>query len=155
MAKLKEADFYYGAVLSTLLNNKISPMIVEGGEDRQVYDFTTDNIDFRLFVKYRSNPIKTKAKDYLSWQFVFSQQDISELSAYLQTGKTLSLGLVCGYDPLRKSRYAVLHSDELQTLFSMAKKSITIGIKKGEKAFRISIGGGRDNSIMLKSIRLY
>ena len=155
MAALKEADFYYGAVLSTLLNNKINPVIVECGNDRQVYDFSTNDIDFRLFVKYRSSTIDTKAPDYSSWQFVFSQQDIDELSVYLQSGKTLSLGLICGDVPLRKSKYAVLHSDDIQALFAMKKKSITIGIKKGERAFRISIGGGRANSKKIKSNRLF
>lgn len=42
MSKLKEADFCYGAVLSTLFNNGICPMLIEGGNDRQVYEFTTD-----------------------------------------------------------------------------------------------------------------
>ena len=61
MSMLKEADFYYGAILSTLLNHNICPALIEGGTDRQVYDFTTDHKDFRLFVKYRSAPV-TKQK---------------------------------------------------------------------------------------------
>ena len=37
MSILKEADFYYGAVLSTLINRGICPALVESGEDRQIY----------------------------------------------------------------------------------------------------------------------
>ncbi|MGB4700972.1 MAG: hypothetical protein WBI01_00505 [Syntrophomonadaceae bacterium] len=47
--KFKEADFYYGAVLSLLFNNGIDPALVESSNSRQIYDFTTDNVDFRLF----------------------------------------------------------------------------------------------------------
>ena len=72
MAKLLESDFYYGAILSTLLNNGICPMLIEGGTDRQVYDFTTNDKEFRLFTKYRSAPINTKTEGYSSWQFIFS-----------------------------------------------------------------------------------
>ena len=42
MSILKEADFYYGAVLSTLINRGICPALVESGEDRQIYDFVTN-----------------------------------------------------------------------------------------------------------------
>ena len=53
MSILKEADFYYGAVLSTLINRGICPALVESGKDRQIYDFVTNKKEFRLFVKYR------------------------------------------------------------------------------------------------------
>ena len=59
MSILKEADFYYGAVLSTLINRGICPALVESGKDRQIYDFVTNKKEFRLFVKYRSKPINT------------------------------------------------------------------------------------------------
>ncbi|MBM6724786.1 hypothetical protein [Pseudoflavonifractor phocaeensis] len=154
MSKLKEADFYYGSVLSTLLNNKICPVLIEGGTDRQVYDFTTDHKDFRLFVKYRSAPT-TKTQDYNSWQFVFSDSDIRELTEYLGLDLELSVGLVCGQDALNQSQYAVLHKEIIEKIFDEGKKSITISLKKGEKAFRISVGGGRDNAIRTKTNVLY
>ena len=155
MSKLKTADFYYGAVLSTLLNHKICPILIEGGTDRKVYDFTTDQKDFRLFLKYRSKPNLTQSPDYSSWQFVFSDDDIRELKQFAASGKMLSVGLVCGQDALNKSEYAVIHQEELLQLFSEGKTSLTISIMKGEKAFRISTGGGRDNAIQIKTNRLY
>lgn len=42
MSTLKEADFYYGAVLSTLINKGICPALIEKGKDRQIYSFTTN-----------------------------------------------------------------------------------------------------------------
>lgn len=154
MAKLKEADFYYGAVLSTLLNNNITPAIIESGEDRQIYDFTTDSKDFRLIVKYRKSQIPTKKADYYSWQFNLSD-DMVDLKKNINSPIKLSLGLVCGKEQLNESEYAVLHKDEIKKIFDEGKESITISRKKGERAFRISMGGGRVNSMQIKSNRLY
>lgn len=155
MSKLKEADFYYGAVLSTLINNGICPMLIEGGNDRQVYEFATDQGDFRLFLKYRSFATATKRGDYLSWSFTFSTSDRRELNEFFQQKKSLSLGLVCGSKDLRDSEYAVLQKDDIQQILDAKKGSLTISRKKGEKAFRISMGGSRDNALQLKSSRLF
>lgn len=69
--------------------------------------------------------------------------------------KHLSVGLVCGEDQLNKSQYAVLHREEVIRLFDEQKDSFTISRKTGEKAFRISIGGGRENALQIPSNRLY
>ncbi|MEL7658165.1 MAG: hypothetical protein AAGU75_19905 [Bacillota bacterium] len=154
MSKLKVADFYYGAVLSTLFNNGITPMLIEGGVDRQVYDFTTDQANFRLFVKYRSTG-RDGANEYKSWTFVLSANDIAELRTFLNEGKNVSLALVCGNGGFNDSEYAVLHADELESLLISGKESITISRAKGEKAFRVSIGHGRDNAMKIPSNRLF
>ena len=155
MSKLMESDFYYGAVLSTLLNNGICPMLIEGGADRQVYDFTTDEKEIRMFVKYRSAPIETKTEDYFSWQFVFSEKDLREINSYLKSNKEFSLGLVCGASKLNKSQYVVVEREVVEELFSQRKTSLTVSRRKNERYFRISIGGGRENSIKVKANRIY
>lgn len=71
MSILKEADFYYGAVLSTLINRGICPALVESGKDRQIYDFMTNKKEFRLFVKYRSRPLNTKRQSIQVGSFTF------------------------------------------------------------------------------------
>ena len=146
MASMKESDFYYGAVISTLINNKICPALVESGKDRQIYEFTTDQGDFKLFLKYRSAP-KTKNKyGYRSWQFSFTESDLKELYQYIAEDKHLSVGLVCSESKLGDSMYAVLHKEELKELLETGKTSFTISIKKRKQYFRISVGGGRDNA---------
>lgn len=155
MSKLKEADFYYGAVLSTLFNNGICPMLIEGGNDRQVYEFTTDYKDFRLFVKYRSTGRKGSKDGYMSWQFIFSEQDIRELRFYIVDNRNLSLGLVCGTDMLTESQYAVLYKDDIEKVLTADKKSLTLSRKKGERAFRLSLGGGRQFADLIPANRLY
>ena len=52
MSRIKVTDFYYGAVLSMLFSHNIKPALIENGSDRQVYDFTTNNAKFTLFVAY-------------------------------------------------------------------------------------------------------
>lgn len=154
MSKFKVADFYYGAVLSMLFNNDIVPALVEANNDRQVYDFTTDNVDFRLFIKYRAKGRLGKNGEYRSWQFIFSKEDIAEIFEYLGLGYNLLLALVCGEEKLDESELAVLNSEEIKQCLGYGRTSFTISRAKGERAFRVSIGGGRDNSIKIPSNRL-
>ncbi len=155
MAHLKEADFYYGSILSHLFNKRICPMLIEGGDDRQIYQFTTNDTEFKLFTKYRSISISSKKEDYNSWQFVFSTDDIIELNQMLSDDHELSLGLVCGTKALNKSEIAFIHKDEIKEILSSGKTTITISRKKGEKAFRVSRGGGRENAMQIPSNRVY
>ncbi len=155
MSKLKEADFYYGAILSHCFHNGFKPMMVEGGDSRQVYDCTTDGGDFRLFTKYRSVPIASKTKGYNSWQFVFSKSDVAELQEYLKMDCYLSVGLLCGNTPFKESEIAFLHKEEILAILHEGKESITISRKIGEKKFRIAMGGGRDNAMQIETNRKY
>ena len=152
---MKVADYYYGAVLSSLFNAGIRPALIEGGESRRVYEFTTDQGDFRLFVKYRSNPLNKTKVDYTSWQFVFSDDEVKELRKYIDDKKHLSVALVCGCQGMGSSELAVLHKEEVQKILDAGKNSITVSRRKGEKAFRVFVGGGRSDALQVKANRLY
>jgi len=95
-----------------------------------------------------------KKDNYRSWQFTFSKEDLDEIFRYLDEKYNLLLALVCGEEKLHESEYAVLNSEEIKQCFGNNKTSITISRIKGEKAFRISIGGGRSKSIKIPSNRL-
>lgn len=154
MAKLKAADFYYGAVLSILFNNRINPAIVQGGEDRQVYDFATNNGEFRLFIKYRTNKKAVKKEDYYSWNFVFSDSDKEEIKDYIKQGCNLFVALLCGVDELSNSEIMILNKDEIIELIeTKSKSSLSVSRQKGERAFRISVGGGRSKAMQIKTNR--
>lgn len=153
MAVLKEADFYYGAILSHCFHNGIRPMLIEGSADRQVYDCTTDQGDFKLFTKYRSAPIPSKTEGYDSWQFGFSADDITELRTFVVDEEELSVGLVCGKAALNQSEIAFLHKNEIVALLKAEKSSITISRKTREKKFRISMGGSRENGLQIECNR--
>ncbi|WMJ78466.1 MULTISPECIES: hypothetical protein [unclassified Sedimentibacter] len=152
MSKLKEADFYYGSVLSTLFTNHITPVLIENDKDRQVYDYSTDKGDFRAYIKYRTSKKNLKSDNYFSWDFVLTN-DIDEIKKYIDDNYNIVLFLVCGSKNLKESELAILNKDEIKLILSLNKQSITISRKKGEKAFRISIGGGRDKAMPIKSSR--
>lgn len=152
MSKFAESDFYYGAILSFFINNGIYPALVEPGKDRQIYEFTTDQGDFKLFTKYRSIPT-TSSEAYTSWTFIFTDNDIKELNEYLASSKHLSVGLICGDSTLSSSLLAFLHKEEIQALFDAGKKSFTISHEKNDHHYKISMGGGRDNCLKIKSNR--
>lgn len=156
MSKIKITDFYYGSVLSVLFNNKarsIKPALVEG-DDRRVYNIMTDNTEFKLFIKYRTHKQKIKTGRYNSWSFSLSDDNITELSKYLDEGCNLILALVCGNGGLKESEIALLDKNQVKEIIvSYDKKSITLSRKSQEQSFRISIGGGRDNSIRVRADR--
>lgn len=153
MSKIKVADFYYGSVLSMLFNNNIRPLLVEGDDDRQVYDLTTDTGACRLFIKYRANKQDTKTQDYNSWVFVINDSDRQEMLSYINSDYNLVLALVCGVSGLANSEIAVLDKNQIEELINLGKSSITISRKKNEKSYRISVGGGRNNSMQIRNNR--
>ena len=153
MSKMKIADFYYGAVLSMLFNSHIKPALVEGDDDRQIYDLTTNTGECRLFIKYRADKEKRKTEDYSSWVFNLTDSDKQEILSYIDNGYNLVLALVCGVAGLSDSEIAVIDKDQIKELLALGKSSITISIKKGEHAFRISVGGGRENAMKIKTNR--
>lgn len=153
MSKIKVADFYYGAVLSMLFSNKITPALIESGIDRQIYDFTTNNMDFRLFIKYRTDKKIVKAQDYNSWYFNLTDKDIQEINRFINEGEKLVLALVCGAEDLGESEITILNNNEMKEIIAQNKTSLTVSRRKGEKAYRISMGGGRENSMQVKTNR--
>ena len=153
MSKIKVSDFYYGAVLSMLLSNGVKPVLLESDENRQVYDLATDNGECRLFMKYRRDKQDTKTQDYSSWTFVLTDSDKEEITGYIQEGFNLIVALVCGVADLAESEVAVLDRDQIQELIMLDKNSITISRKKNERAYRISIGGGRENAMLVRANR--
>lgn len=152
MSKIKLSDFYYGAVLSMLLSHGVKPALVENGEDRQVYDISTNKNDFRLFVKYRSKSIETKKTGYSSWVFTIAE-DKAELKSFLDSKLNLIVALVCGEQNLCDSQLAVLDADQIKRILDIDKTTINITIKKGERYFRIPIERNREDGIKVKCNR--
>jgi len=149
MSRLMVADFYYGAVLSMLFNNGIEPALIDANENRQVYDFITNQGECRFFVKYRADKQNTKKSDYSSWVFNLSA-DIDKLQQYIDEGFNLNLALVCGAANLVESELVVLDKEQISQILNLEKTSITISRKKGEKAYRIPTEGGRESGIKVK-----
>lgn len=111
---IKKEDFYCGAFLSVLLNNRIVPALFEERIDanRKIYDFTTDKGDFRIYIKYAEKPSsKSKIKDSFIWNFSFTENQIDEINAINSEGRNLYFIFICGRKSFNKSRIAVVPKD--------------------------------------------
>lgn len=156
MSRIKVADFYYGAALSVLFNNsnsKISAALIESDENRQLYNLMTDNTECRLFIKYCSNRNNRITENYNSWSFGMTPRDKSEIKNLIGEGHNLVLALVCGVEGFSDSELALVDSEQVKELIDLDRDSITISRIKGEHAYRISIGGGRENAMLVTANR--
>ena len=71
MAKLHQYDFYYGAILNTIIsqNPDACPTLLEIGEEKSVYKVTTNSSekDIIIFCKYATVK-NNKSDNYLHFQ---------------------------------------------------------------------------------------
>lgn len=151
VSKINVRDFYYGAVLSILFRNNINPVVVEGDDDHQGYDLTTDTNECRIFIKHRADKQETRTVDYSSWVFSLTDSNRKLIQNYIDSEYNLVLVLVCGVAGLSGSEIALLDIDQIKKI--IGKSSITISRKKNERAYRISTGGGRENAIKIQANR--
>ena len=153
MANLDLSDFYYGAVLSQLINNKFSPALIESDKNRRIYNFAIDGSgDFALLLKYRSaRPRKTKG--YSSWQFNLTDSDLNKINGYLTSRKDIRLCLILLTDSLSNSKYAILYKDDIRRLLDLSLTSFTISFKKSENYYRISKNHDREGGFKVECNR--
>jgi hypothetical protein len=156
MSQIKVTDYYYGAALSALFNysvrkgdRKISAAIIESNANRQLYRLTTDNNECQLFIKYCIAKTGKKKEDYNSWYFNLTKREKNEIQDIINEGHNLVLALVCGVAGLSDSELALLDKNQIKRIIDLGKDSITISHKKRERAYRISIGGGRENAMQV------
>jgi hypothetical protein len=148
MGFVRKADFYYGAMLSGLVNNGIAPAIIEPGDSRRIYSLTTDKGNFRIYAKYRSAPEKRQNTDTQRWQFTFSPEEIQYIRTYTEDGHKLFFALICGQEDLQNSEIAFLSLDEVKDCLDVdyERPSYYINIKvvKGSRVLRAH-GTGRSD----------
>lgn len=137
MSNIKKSDFYYGSVLATLFSHNVVPALVENGESRRIYKFTTNNGDFILVVKYRAST-NTSNPDSKSWTFII-KDDISTLTEFINSKTNVLLALVCATEDLKNSELACLDSMDIKNILFSKKESITISRKRNKKFFKISV----------------
>lgn len=152
MGKMSQADFFFGAALSVLFNNKMIPALVENGTERRIYNVMTNEGNYRIFMKYRTKP-STDNNDLSSWQFMFNDVEIDDFRNNLK--ESILLILICGKEELKDSEMVVLDNAEIkQAICDTGKTSITIGRRRYARNFYISMGGGRINDLLIKANRL-
>ena len=110
MSTIRKADFYYGSLLSVLINNGVAPAIVSPGEEnRRIYSMTTDEATYEIYTKYASSPSSRMNTNAKLWSFSFSNDEIEMIKQYENNGKKYLFALICGdHDKMQDSEIAVL-----------------------------------------------
>lgn len=136
MPKLHQYDFYYGAILNTILsqNPDACPTLLEVGEKRSVYKITTNSSekDIIIFCKYAM--IKDNKKDkYKSWTFGLSDSEKECIDKYHDNNYPVLIFFLCMEQNLYHSEIVICTYDEFA--YVNYKKCITIGKEKNKKNF--------------------
>ncbi len=77
MATICKADYYYGALLSALVNGGLVPALFEKENDnRQIYEVMTNKASYIIYTKYNTTP--SGSKDF-TWSFPFSDNELEEI----------------------------------------------------------------------------
>ncbi|MGG3772962.1 hypothetical protein [Heyndrickxia faecalis] len=160
MGAVRKADFYFGAMLSCLINSGLAPAIIEPGDSRRIYNLTTNNGDYLLYAKYVSSPLRRQKRDAQLWQFTFSPEEREYIRNYNGNLEKLYFSLICGREKLIDSEIAILSLDEVKDCLDIdfARDSYRITIKwekgiHGLKAYgtgRADILNGIDNTIRIR-----
>ncbi|MFH7819164.1 hypothetical protein [Neobacillus thermocopriae] len=106
---LAKADFYYGAFLSRLINSGFAPAIIEKGENRRIYDLSTNFGDFIVYTKYLSKQANN-GQDKL-WHFTFS---LDEMNRILQDDTINMFAFICGVKELVDSEIVILSREQFK-----------------------------------------
>ncbi|HCF37526.1 MAG TPA: hypothetical protein DER56_00370 [Thermosipho africanus] len=151
MSSLNLSDFYYGSVLSMLINKGLNPILIENSDERRIYRIDINEGSFIIFLKYRKIN-KTKKKDYMSWNFNFTKEDIEKINEF-KKDKNFKIALILVSDDIKNSELAILDVENIEELMKMNKTNFTITRKKRERAFRIILNRDRAHSLMIPTSR--
>jgi hypothetical protein len=151
VSSLNLSDFYYGSVLSMLINKGLNPILIENSDERRIYRIDINEGSFIIFLKYRKIN-KTKKKDYMSWNFNFTKEDIEKINEF-KKDKNFKIALILVSDDIKNSELAILDVENIEELMKMNKTNFTITRKKRERAFRIILNRDRAHSLMIPTSR--
>ena len=159
MGYVRKADFYYGAMLSGLVNNGIAPAIIEPGDSRRIYSLTTNSGNYRIYAKFVSTPTKRQKADTQLWQFTFSPKEIQYIRDYREDNHKIYFAFICGQQDLQNSEIAFMSLEEvvdcLDIYYERSNYHITIRYVKNSHGLRAHGTGradildGQDNTIRI------
>ena len=123
MAMLKNADFYYGAFLSALLNYAgKKPSLFDKTESRRIYKIATENSkkDYMVFTKAVSER-KNKAGEFRHWIFNFTQDEVDTLKKLNAENGNVKLSLICFTSNLKYGEIALIDYSEAMDCMGVTK----------------------------------
>lgn len=160
MSTIRKADFYYGSLLSVLINNGVAPAIVSPGENRRIYSMTTDEATYEIYTKYASSPSSRMNTSARLWSFSFSNDEIEMIKEYENNGKKYLFALICGdHERMQNSEIAVLTLSQAKNCLDIAHRReshrITVKKERGRRGLgvygtgRSDMLNGRDNTLRI------
>lgn len=156
MSKLHQYDFYYGAILNTIIsqNPDACPTLLEIGEEKSVYKVTTNSSEKDIIVFCKYNTVKdNKSDNYKSWTFAFSDTDKDCIKKYHDKKYPVLIFFLCKEQNLYHSEIVICTYNEFIGI--SYKKSITIGKEKNKKYFLLYTDTKeRKNAKRIKSNRI-
>lgn len=133
--KLKQQHFYYGAILSALIEyNPDASMVMLQKEvdNRGIYQIET-NTNQGCYVYFKHAFEKKNVNN--SWLFSFTKSDISQLQDYYEQKIPTFVYLLCAKPDLKGSEIAILKLDEF---LHLNRTSITVKTPKNSHSFRVA-----------------
>lgn len=136
---IKKRDFYYGALLSKLIESGFAPAILEKElNEGRLYTVTNDFGTYYIFMKYIYEGNKN-ARQETRWNFMVTQSEIEFIKEHRE--KNLVIALICGNKNLQGSRAAFLSYDDFKKTIGIGYKTpdrkITVKYLKGSKYFTV------------------
>lgn len=135
---IKEFEYYHGAVLTKILRKDIptSLKLVETNKDSWCIYIINDAV--ALYMRYRS-PRKTN--NHLCWSFSFDQNQLAEISNYLDKNLDLKFTLICinGDYEEYKPEICLIYKEQFLSLVdinSITDQRINVYLENG-KSFRV------------------
>lgn len=152
MKSLKLEHFYYGAILTAILeyNPDSSLALLERNDDnRKIYKIqTSQSKECVIFFKYASE----KSPGAQSWRYQFSEQDKSFLKDCYDKKCPTFIYLLCCTKEFKNSEIAVLRYDEYEKVSH--KKNFSISKKKNSPYFFLHRSKSLKDDIKIPRIRI-
>lgn len=152
MKSLKQEHFYYGAILTAIMefNQDTSIVLLQPqNETRKIYRIQTNQSqECIIFFKHAFE----KKADSQNWLYKFSEDDKSFLNQCYQKKIPIFIYLLCAVNNLKNSEIAVLRYEEFKEVSS--KANFTISKEKHSRNFYLHRNKSPKHSIVFSRSRI-
>lgn len=125
--KINKQDYFYGIFLSSIIDSKKSPVLIDKDKSRGLYKLSTDKSKYKVYIKYAMID-----KNRKTWNFSYSKENIEEIKNLIENSKEeIVFSYICSYKDLLNTEIVISNIEEL-------KKCIDPNCKINDR-FRISI----------------
>ena len=127
---IQQFELFHGAVLAKLMRSDrpIALRMIETKDE--AWSVYTVNDEVELFIKVRTIASElSRERDGLSWQFVFTPEQISQIKN-LSTSKKVAIALVCGRQNIKDDmQIAFVEQDDVKDIIDFSvntSQSLTV-----------------------------